>query len=101
MVQPWLQGSGVRPIEIGSLDEWFPPAAVPHFPYEKTFEQAQWDPVVVLHTSGSTGLPKPVVARVGMLSTGDAFHNFAELQGTEFFLRTWADRSKRHFLPGQ
>jgi acyl-coenzyme A synthetase/AMP-(fatty) acid ligase len=91
----------MRSIEIGSMDEWFPPADVPHFHYHKTFEQAQWDPVAVLHTSGSTGLPKPIVARVGMVATGDAFHNFPELPGTEFVYKTWSDHSKRHFMPGE
>lgn len=33
----------------------------PHFPYEKSFEQARGEPLVVLHTSGTTGLPKPVI----------------------------------------
>lgn len=26
-----------------------------HYPYEKTFEEARSDPIVVLHSSGSTG----------------------------------------------
>ncbi|KAF2256018.1 acetyl-CoA synthetase-like protein [Trematosphaeria pertusa] len=30
------------------------------FPYEKPFADAQDDPIVVLHSSGSTGLPKPI-----------------------------------------
>lgn len=33
----------------------------PHYPYEKSFEQARTDPLVVLHTSGTTGLPKPII----------------------------------------
>ncbi|KAI5861204.1 putative NRPS-like enzyme [Durotheca rogersii] len=33
----------------------------PHFAFGKSFEQGRWDPVLILHTSGSTGLPKPVV----------------------------------------
>ena len=31
------------------------------YPYEKTFEQAHNEPLVVLHTSGTTGHPKPVI----------------------------------------
>ena len=26
-----------------------------HFPYDKTFDEAEDDPVIVCHTSGSTG----------------------------------------------
>ncbi|KAJ8067956.1 hypothetical protein OCU04_003538 [Sclerotinia nivalis] len=32
-----------------------------HFPYEKSFEKAKREPFVVVHTSGSTGFPKPMV----------------------------------------
>lgn len=31
------------------------------YPYNKTFEQAKYEPYLVLHTSGTTGTPKPVV----------------------------------------
>lgn len=33
----------------------------PHYPFEETFEQARGEPLVVLHTSGTTGLPKPII----------------------------------------
>ena len=33
----------------------------PHYPFEKTFEQARSEPLIVLHTSGTTGLPKPII----------------------------------------
>ena len=32
-----------------------------HYPYNKTFEKARDEPLVVLHTSGTTGLPKPII----------------------------------------
>lgn len=32
-----------------------------HYPFTKTFEQARDEPLVVLHTSGTTGLPKPII----------------------------------------
>ncbi|KAK6082367.1 nonribosomal peptide synthetase [Seiridium cupressi] len=99
MVQPWLQERDMRPVEVGGMDKWFPDEKVPHFPYNKTYEDAEWDPVVVLHTSGSTGFPKPVVARVGMLSVGDAFQELPEFQGTKFTFNVWTEKSKRQFFP--
>ena len=33
----------------------------PHFPFAKTFKSARHEPLVVLHTSGSTSHPKPVL----------------------------------------
>lgn len=89
----------MQPIEVGEMDRWFPEKRVPHFPYNKTYEEAQWDPVVVLHTSGSTGFPKPIVARVGMISVGDAFNELPDFQGTRFTFNVWAEKTKRNFFP--
>ncbi|TVY16316.1 Non-canonical non-ribosomal peptide synthetase FUB8 [Lachnellula arida] len=33
----------------------------PHYPYNKTFEEAKDDPLLALHTSGTTGIPKALV----------------------------------------
>lgn len=33
----------------------------PHYPYTKTFDGASHEPLLAFHTSGSTGLPKPIV----------------------------------------
>ena len=33
----------------------------PYFPFDKTFETARSEPLVVVHTSGTTGAPKPLV----------------------------------------
>ncbi|KAH8193913.1 hypothetical protein TruAng_011919 [Truncatella angustata] len=97
--QPWLEERNMKAIEVGDMDRWFPEKEVHHFPYNKTYEDAEWDPVVVLHTSGSTGLPKPVIARVGMISVGDAWSQLGEFQGGKFLFNGWAERAKRHFLP--
>jgi len=31
-----------------------------HYPYEKTWDEAKWDEILIIHTSGTTGLPKPI-----------------------------------------
>ncbi|KAI0445857.1 acetyl-CoA synthetase-like protein [Xylaria telfairii] len=41
------------------------------YPYSKTFEEARNDPIVILHSSGSTGLPKPIVMTHGTFATAD------------------------------
>ncbi|KAL4862619.1 hypothetical protein BDV12DRAFT_40068 [Aspergillus spectabilis] len=51
----------VQVICIPSLDELLESQDVPAYQYEKTFENARDDPVFVLHTSGSTGIPKPMI----------------------------------------
>ncbi|KAL9080499.1 MAG: hypothetical protein Q9157_000733 [Trypethelium eluteriae] len=99
MVQPWLRERDMKAVEVGSFESWFSKEQVPHVPYHKTFEQAEWEPFCVLHTSGSTGLPKPIVVRPGMLAICDAYHNFPNWQGYTHWVRAWTERSKRHFTP--
>ncbi|KAL3446441.1 putative NRPS-like enzyme [Aspergillus insuetus] len=48
-------------IRIPSLDELLWSQNVPPYPYNKTFEEARHEPLFVLHTSGSTGIPKPLI----------------------------------------
>ncbi|KAH7336688.1 hypothetical protein BKA65DRAFT_563960 [Rhexocercosporidium sp. MPI-PUGE-AT-0058] len=68
-----ISASGFEPITTPSLDTFLSPEGeVKHYPYTKTFEEAKDEPVTVLHTSGSTGLPKPIVLRHGWFSTMDA-----------------------------
>jgi acyl-coenzyme A synthetase/AMP-(fatty) acid ligase len=57
--------------ELDELLEDKTPRA-PHYPYEKTFEQARLDPYVIMHTSGSTGLPKPIPINHGWVAAIDA-----------------------------
>lgn len=61
VVEPWLRQRAMQAVEVGPLDGCFSAREVPHFPFNRTFEQAEWEPLVVLHTSGTTGIPKPVV----------------------------------------
>lgn len=61
---------------MDDLSTWFPKEDITHFPFDRSFEQAEWDPLCVLHTSGSTGLPKPVtVKHVSLSSHLGHFHH--------------------------
>ncbi|KAI0016851.1 nonribosomal peptide synthetase [Xylariomycetidae sp. FL0641] len=87
-------------VEVGPFDAWFPEHDVTPFPYNPTFEDAEWDPLLVLHTSGSTGIPKPIVCRHGMLAIGDAYHNVPDWEGRPTFVKGFAvDSEKRGFIP--
>ncbi|KAI1817951.1 hypothetical protein GGS20DRAFT_424632 [Poronia punctata] len=44
-----------------------------YYPYTKTFSDAKAEPFAVLHTSGSTGLPKPIIQTHGTVSALRAF----------------------------
>ncbi|KAK7186799.1 thioester reductase domain-containing protein [Paraphaeosphaeria sporulosa] len=62
--------TGVVP-ELGELLHSESP--VLEYPYTKPFQEARNDPALVLHTTGSTGLPKPITWKVGTLSTYEAW----------------------------
>ncbi|KAK1992606.1 thioester reductase domain-containing protein [Colletotrichum falcatum] len=98
VVRPLLEQRPMDAIVAASADEWLSDDEVPDFPYDKTFDEASRDPVVVLHTSGSTGLPKPVVARVGMMAVADAYHDVGDFRGSESSLKSIMTGT-RLFLP--
>lgn len=64
----------MRHVLVPSLQNWLLDEAVSRYRYEKLFEEARYEPFVVVHTSGSTGLPKPVIVTHGTVSASDAFN---------------------------
>ncbi|KAI1154381.1 putative NRPS-like enzyme [Nemania diffusa] len=54
---------------------------VPIYPYTKSFAEACNDPALVLHTTGTTGLPKPITWKVGTLSTYEAWRTIPYVNG--------------------
>jgi thioester reductase-like protein/acyl-CoA synthetase (AMP-forming)/AMP-acid ligase II len=74
-------------LTIPSLDALISldPSQVPQWPYNKTFEQTRNDPIFVLHTSGSTGIPKPLtytheyISRVWHVQTLEPPEGFASV----------------------
>ncbi|TLD10846.1 hypothetical protein PgNI_05171 [Pyricularia grisea] len=68
------------------------------FPYVKDAKKAEWEPFVVLHTSGSTGLPKPIVVPHGFIMLDDKKHLLPEWKGRESVIRGLA-RTNRMWTP--
>jgi len=93
-VQAWLHERDMVAIMTLPIDRWFPEARVDPYPYHKTFEEGEWDPLMVLHTSGSTGFPKPVVCRQGMLAIADKFHTIPQWKGRMCQLEMMATAKK-------
>ncbi|KAI0856116.1 acetyl-CoA synthetase-like protein [Xylaria cubensis] len=57
------------------------------FLYERTFDEVKNEPCIVLHTSGTTSLPKPVTLTHGQLAVFDAQWNIPPVDGRETFLQ--------------
>lgn len=77
LVNDFMQQRLMQVIDLPELDELLPEAEsetekVERFPYTKRWEDAINDPFCVLHTSGSTGLPKPITWSHGLIGTMDA-----------------------------
>ncbi|KAI1637851.1 hypothetical protein F4809DRAFT_299478 [Biscogniauxia mediterranea] len=99
VIEPLLQEREMRAMEVSPFKAWFPEHEVEPVPYGKTFEQAEWEPFCVLHTSGSTGIPKPIVALNGMLAIADVHHYIPDWNGYKFFMKAWAEKCQRAFIP--
>lgn len=99
VVQPWLAERDMLATIASPVHQWFPEEKWPHYSYDKPFDKARWDPMAVLHTSGSTGLPKPIVVRQGMICIADAYHNLPVWRGTNPVLRAWSDMTSLFFNP--
>ncbi|KAI9690511.1 MAG: hypothetical protein M1822_009474 [Bathelium mastoideum] len=61
---------GLKAYPLKYLDHWTQTYSQP-YPYTKTFEDAKWDPTLVMHSSGSTGPPKLIVLNHGVMSRLD------------------------------
>ncbi|KAM5348626.1 hypothetical protein ACJ41O_008450 [Fusarium nematophilum] len=60
-------------VEIPALQHWLEDGPEELYPYTKTFEEAKSEPFVIFHTSGSTGMPKPVIHTHGTIAPLDSF----------------------------
>lgn len=84
---------------IPPLDELLSHEIVEPFPWELSFDEVANEPFVILHTSGSTGLPKPVSIPHGLIATIDAQQELPDIDGRSVTAREWADRSVYTALP--
>lgn len=86
-------------LEMLSFEAMFDESPVPPVLYTETFESAQFDPVIILHTSGSTGIPKPIYCNQGLFSTTDNHHNSLRFDGYTFVIEAMASFSSRSYCP--
>lgn len=61
---------GFEASELAPLSHWLDANRRP-FPFNKTWEESKNDPVLSVHSSGTTDLPKPITFRNGYFATCD------------------------------
>ncbi|KAG5994521.1 putative NRPS-like protein biosynthetic cluster [Claviceps pusilla] len=93
-VQTWTQGQDISCWQVPLEEQWLHAETSP-FPYTKTYQEARFDPLVVLHTSGTTGFPKPIVVRQGGMAIADEYRVNLESGGEEFIWNYWKSHSTR------
>ena len=93
-----LEKRPMKVLDVPELEEWLKSDEVPYYQYEKPFAEAFLEPFVVLHTSGSTGLPKPITVPHGALSAHDAYQRIPRSGDSELVLHQLVGTSMRIFL---
>lgn len=67
----WLDAS-VKQIALPSVGKCADAAGQERYPYEKSWDEGKWDEIIIIHTSGTTGMPKPIYHTNGFYSAGHA-----------------------------
>ena len=81
----------MRHFKIEALKTLLRPDFNEHYEYNKTFEEAARDPFIVVHTSGSTGLPKPITLYHGGVAAVDSQHLISPLGGFDAIVKLPGD----------
>ena len=80
----------MKVLELPSIDELLDADEIELFVYDRLFQDAVNDPFCILHTSGTTGVPKPISWTHGLIGTMDAVRLLPPTAGDDG-LAPWTD----------
>ncbi|KAI1474192.1 hypothetical protein K445DRAFT_319573 [Daldinia sp. EC12] len=98
-VDSWKELHDLKGLVIAPERDFYYNDAPSTVEYNKTFEEGEWDPYCVLHTSGSTGFPKPIICRQGWLAAVSLFNDRPPRNGVHMWTVELTRRSKRYIFP--
>lgn len=90
LVEGILQEKYMRVLELPSVDELLEADSTELFVFGKAFESVINEPFCILHTSGTTGVPKPILWTHGLIGTMDAVRLLPPIEG-DGGLAPWTD----------
>ena len=97
VVKHIAQRRPLRTFQVAGLSELLDGDSVNHYAYTKGFDSAKDDPLVAVHTSGSTGMPKPIVLTHRFATALDAMLKIPLLSGNPTHFHYW--QGLRCFMP--
>ena len=77
---------------LPELDYFLDDSPVPPYSYNKTYAEACRDPFVVMHSSGTTGVPKILVLKQGTMAVHDAYQHIPSLGGEPWYGSRWTNK---------
>ena len=83
LVEDFLQQRPMKVLDLPKIEELLDAGSTESFPYNKMFDEAMQDPFCVLHTSGTTGVPKPIAWSHGLIGTMDAVRLLPPTEGDD------------------
>jgi thioester reductase-like protein/acyl-CoA synthetase (AMP-forming)/AMP-acid ligase II len=89
----------MRALELPTISELIAPEPVDPFPWNKTYDEVADEAFLILHTSGSTGNPKPVPLKHSSLASVDAQQLLPDIGERYVASKEWANRRVYTALP--
>jgi acyl-CoA synthetase (AMP-forming)/AMP-acid ligase II len=81
LVDEFLKVRSMQVLPLPKLDDLLNAASTPPFAYTKTFDEVGQEPFCMLHTSGTTGTPKPISWTHALIGTMDAVRLLPPAEG--------------------
>ena len=88
-----VSGREMRYWQIEELDSLLNADSSPRFQWDEKWENIADTPFLILHTSGSSGVPKPIRVTHRLMSTIDCHQLLSDVSGRQVMARAWADES--------